>query len=141
MGKFLMVLLLPLFISNSITTYAADFTREQTGNRKMGVKKQIYPDGTYSLFSEPTIHYGAYMPPDPQTEAKVLIRSIWYFDIPANLPTGSYVKKVELIWNTNSSQSFYLGYVTDYPLDPNLQQKWELTENAIFLKALVGSNG
>ena len=58
MGKFLMVLLLHLFLSSFITQ-AADFTKYQTGYRTMGINKQIYPDGTYSLFTEASIHYGA----------------------------------------------------------------------------------
>ena len=51
------------------------------------------------------------------------MRSIWEFSLPTNLPTGYYVKKVELKYTGNSFQSFIMKYISEYPSNPTYPQK------------------
>lgn len=137
MKNFVVLLIVILFSSllcDSLIAQTPDVIRDQRGYLTVRVKKQVYPNGTYTFFSEVNYDYGSYIPPDPLTEAKVFVRSIWEFNIPTSLPTGYYVKKVEIKYKGTSATSFNLGYVSQYPSNPTLEQKWNLVENSLFLK-------
>jgi Secretion system C-terminal sorting domain len=144
MKNFIVVLIAALFsasLFDALIAQTPDVIRDQRGYLTARVKKQVYPNGTYTFFSEVNYDYGSSIPPDPLTEAKVFVRSIWEFSIPTSLPTGYYVKKVEIKYKGTSTTPFNLGYVSQYPSNPTLEQKWNLIENSLFLKTLVGSNG
>ena len=132
-------LLIALFLCFSIIAYSADVVKEQQGYKTTRVNKQVYSDGTYEFFNEVNYDYGSSIP--GQNETKNFIRSIWEYSLPINLPTGYYVKKVELKFNCNSLKSFIMKYISDYPSNPSYSQKWDLIENGTFIAQFVGSNG
>ena len=132
-------LLIAVFLCFSITAYAADVVKEQSGYKTTRVYKQVYPNGTSEFFNEVNYDYGSYMP--GQNQASNFYRSIWEFSLPTGLPTGYYVKKVELKFKCNSLESFIMNYISDYPSNPTYEQKWNLIENGTFVGQFVGSNG
>lgn len=138
---FLITLLFSTSLFDSLIAQTPDIIRDQRGYLTSRVKKQVYPDNSSQFFSEVNYDYGSYIPANPLTEAKVFVRSIWEFNLPTSLPTGYYVKKVEIKYKGSSSTSFNLGYVSQYPSNPTLEEKWNLIENSTFLKTLAGSNG
>jgi hypothetical protein len=134
-------LLLVIIFYSSIFIQAADILKQQSGSLTTRVKKQIYPDDTYTLFNETSIDYGTYIPKEPETEARVQLRAIWQFNLPTNLPDGAYAKTAELKYKGNSYDLFKLLYIENYPLNPSFQDKWDLIDAGDFLGTYVGANG
>jgi hypothetical protein len=139
-GKFIFSIIFILL--SYISIIGQDFTRQPAGTLSERVKKQVYPDNTYTVFIEQTIDYGTYIPSDT-TAARVFCRSIWEFDKPTGLPAGSYAKKVELTFRGNSANnnSFIAGNAGAYSESLTLEQKWNLADNISTTTVLVGSNG
>ncbi|RPI64818.1 MAG: T9SS C-terminal target domain-containing protein [Ignavibacteriales bacterium] len=141
MKKCIVFFVVLLFVFSLIDiSFSQTISRSPRGYLSTRIKKQVYPNNTYEFFDGGTQDYGTYISSNP-SDAKVFIRSIWNFTLPTDLPAGSFVKKVEFEFKVNSSESFHLSYVSDYPSSPSNEIKWNLTESATFLKTLVGSNG
>ena len=135
---FIMSLFIMLLFDSFL--FCQDFTREPQGNLTTRVNKLIYPDNSYSFEDEDTYDYGTYI---PAPNSKTLGRSIWSYNLPTDLPYGSYLKKVELKYNGNSidQAGFEVSYIESYPSNPSYSEKWNIADNGTNSKVLPFANG
>jgi hypothetical protein len=101
--KNILVLALLFVFFYSEFLLCSDATRWITGTKAFRLKK------TGSDFAiDFDYDYGV------QAGGNIINRATWEFIIPSDLPQGTYIKNVELIYNTTNYVPFVSGYVSDF---------------------------
>ncbi len=71
MKNFIVVLIAALFsasLYDALIAQTPDVIRDQRGYITARAKKQVYPNDTYSFFSEVNYDYGSYIPPTVKSQ-------------------------------------------------------------------------
>jgi hypothetical protein len=127
-----------LFIIICSNFLYAQLNTTATGMQIKSAGKQIYPDNTFSYYSFQGYAFGVDI--GDQNNATIIGRSVWYFDVPATIPSGSQVYKVELTYRTYNNKGFYVTYISSLTDNPDYQQAWEAAGNGSSIGSFAGSS-
>ncbi len=127
-----------LLILASVNLLFAQVNTTATGYKIGSVIKTIYPDNTFS-FSSNVTDFGVSM--GNQTNATLIARSAWYFDVPTSIPSGSQVYKVEFTYMTYNTYGFNANYISSLADSPTLQEIWDAAGNGSSVDYFPGSSG
>ena len=136
-SKCFIVIIVSLIIVN-VNLIFAQANTTATGYKIGSAKKQIYPDNTYSFFSN-TSDFGVSI--GNQTTATVIARSCWYFDVPSWILSESQVYKVEFTYTTYNNFGFFVKYISSLPNNPSYQEIWDGAGNGSNVGYFPGSSG